>query len=166
VTITDECAESAPAGQGQPAQADGRQPVTAIGDEPARDEERGADEFDLGPQKNSGHGGVQSSTIRGDNGNQVDGGGGGGGGGEGCGSEAGADKPKEASSSVEEEDGRKEEADSTVPDVIVTANYVGKFLKNRTRQKWKLKLEGGAIEGEGLVFVFDECNCNLDPFEP
>ncbi|CAN0327453.1 unnamed protein product, partial [Ectocarpus sp. 12 AP-2014] len=163
LTTTDECAEAAPAGQGQPAQADGRQPATAIGDEPARDEERGVDELDLGPKKSSGYGGVQSSTIRGGDGNQVDGGGGGG---EGCGSEAGADKPKEASSSVAEEDGRKEEADSTVPDVIVTANYVGKFLKNRTRQKWKLKLEGGAIEGEGLVFVFDECNCNLDPFEP
>ncbi|CAN0310782.1 unnamed protein product, partial [Ectocarpus sp. 8 AP-2014] len=66
VTTTDECAESAPAGQGQPAQADGRQPATAIGDEPARYEERGADEFDLGPKKLSGHGGVQSSTIRGD----------------------------------------------------------------------------------------------------
>ncbi|CAB1113845.1 unnamed protein product [Ectocarpus sp. CCAP 1310/34] len=166
VTITDECAEAAPAGQGRTAQADGRQPATAIGDEPARDEERGADEFDLGPKKSSSYCGVQSSTIRGGDGNQVDGGGGSGGGGEGCGSEAGADKPKEASSSVDEEDGRKEEADSTVPDVIVTANYVGKFLKNRTRQKWKLKLEGGAIEGEGLVFVFDECNCNLDPFEP
>lgn len=165
VTTTDECAEAAPAQQGQPAQDDGRQPAKAIGDEPARDEERGADEFYLGPKKSSGHGDVQSSTIRGDDGNQVDGGGGGGGG-EGCGSEAGADKPKDASSSVEEDDGRKGEADSRVPDVIVTANYVGEFLKNRTRQKWKLKLEGGAIEGEGLVFVFDECDCKLDPFEP
>ncbi|CAN0185813.1 unnamed protein product [Ectocarpus sp. 4 AP-2014] len=162
VTTTDECDEAAPAGQGQPAQADSRQPATAIGDEPARDEERGADEFDLGPKQSSGHGGVQSSTTRGSDGSQVDGGGGG----EGCGSEAEADKTKEALSSVEEEDGRKDETDSTVPDVIVTANYVGKFLKKRTRQKWKLKLEGGAIEGEGLVFVFDECSCNLDPFEP
>lgn len=166
----DECAEAAPAGQGQAAQAAGRQrtegTATAIGDERAIEEEPGADEFDLGPTKSSGDGGVQSRTIRGGDGNQVDGGGGGGDGdGEGCGSEGGTDKPKEASSG-EDEDGRKEGADSTVPDVIVTANYVGKFLKNRVRQKWKLKLEGGAIEGEGQVFVFDECNCELDPLGP
>ncbi|CAN0096529.1 unnamed protein product, partial [Ectocarpus fasciculatus] len=85
VTTTDERAAAAPAGLGQAARAQGRQPTekaaaTAIGDEPAREEELGADEFDLGPTKSSGHGGVQSRTMRGGDGDQVDGGGGGGGG--------------------------------------------------------------------------------------
>lgn len=52
---------------------------------------------------------------------------------------------------------------AAVPDVIVTANYVGVCQKGRARQMWKLNLEGGAIEGRGQVFVFDKCECWLHP---
>ena len=55
------------------------------------------------------------------------------------------------------------EATTAVPDVVVTANFVGEFLKESRRKTWRLDLEGGVVEGRGQVFVFDECECWLTP---
>ncbi|CAM9908935.1 unnamed protein product [Pylaiella littoralis] len=73
--------------------------------------------------------------------------------------ESDADNLKDASPVVEGGEGGTPAA----PDVILTANYVGEFRKGRTRQTWKLDLEGGAIEGKGQVFVFDKCECWVTP---
>lgn len=64
---------------------------------------------------------------------------------------------------VETDEGDTGLAGAAVPDVVVTANYVGDFLKNRHRMTWRLYLEGGVIEGNDQLFVFDECECLLDP---
>ena len=84
------------------------------------------------------------------------GGGGGGAGGQQDGGREGGDG-----------DGREEEIDGSdaaaeaAPDVVVTANHVGQFKKGKKSMRWKLEMEGGAVEGHGQVFVFDRCEAQL-----
>lgn len=59
----------------------------------------------------------------------------------------------------EEEKG--DDGDAAAPDVVLTANHVGKLRKIQKTKKWRLDLEGGAIEGHGQVFVFDRCVAQL-----
>lgn len=57
----------------------------------------------------------------------------------------------------------EEDKDSAPPDVTVTANFVGQLKKGARyrRKRWKLELEGGAIETSESVFVFDKCECTF-----
>ena len=71
------------------------------------------------------------------------------------GADAGHDSEGHAKSEVEEE--------AEPPDVIVTANFVGDLKKGALskRKKWRVVLEGGALEGYGGVLVFDKCMCSF-----
>lgn len=51
------------------------------------------------------------------------------------------------------------ESESAVPDVVVTANFVGEMNKGKRRSRWRLAMHGAAVEGNGSVFVLDECEC-------
>lgn len=66
------------------------------------------------------------------------------------------------------DEGHAEDEESALPDVVVTANFVGKLRKGGRyrRKRWKLELEGGAIETSESVFVFDKCECTfVSPWE-